>query len=136
MKGIFCIAKTGFVKISDISFDDIFTMIADTIEFLNSYEFKEKENLIKVLKNIKFQRLEGGEIHEDSSTGVEYVIPCDCIKMGYGYETLSAFDKFTLSNTPHQDGYLDIVALAQILGAAGGHYHIREWGDTDIFFIP
>lgn len=136
MKGIFSITKTGFVKVSNISFDDVFTMINNTIEFLKSYDYNEKEDLIKVLNHIKFQHIKGGNVYEDNNTGREYIIPCDCIKMGCEYDLLSAFDKFTISNTPHQVGYLDIVAFAQILGAVGGHYHIREWGGTDLFFIP
>lgn len=135
MKGVFSITKTGFVKVSNISFDDIFTMISNTIEMLNSYEFNKKEDLIKVLNRIKFQHLKGGDIYEDGGTGREYIIPCDCIRMGYDSSIAFVFDDFTISNTPHQVGYLEIVALAQILGAVGGHYHIREWGGADLFFI-
>jgi hypothetical protein len=135
MKGVFCLTELGFKKISNISFDDIFNLLFTCVGILEQNNFNEKDELIQALKNVKFQHLSKGKVYEDNNDCKEYIIPYDCIRMEYDYDIASAFDKFTIANSPHREGYIEIIALAQMLGALCGHYRIREWGGANLFFI-
>lgn len=146
--GAFRISKFGFQQISNISFDDLFNMLGGCIGLLEKNTYNESEDLLNALNSIKFEYHKKGEkcplpdyecccrdYDDDDNFDMYVVMPCSSIKMYYNGNVASAFDKFTNSNSICQEGYLEIIVLAQILGSACGHYHIREWGGGELYFL-